>query len=305
MPTLYHGTSKIFEQFSPSFLKTGEGVNKYLPAFYLTSSMDLASGYAVSGEQKFAFNNDGLVYPDESAAVKNARYYQGVVMEVMTNSDDRIIDGDENISYDSINTTLFAYLNKKGELEKVDELIEVLLEDEALSPYIDASEFTEFFEKVVLCNQPSLGMALEKEFLAQKCQEFADFAEEDEVEFDQESFVSKFTAITNACRELKRQCFTMTELGDNPSETWMSVINNFFSKELSAGPDIFMKAMSSIRVDGVYLSDIAPLTNVSVRGDCYMYFNHKALTVKGVLEPSFGQISTPKKHSDFDNGPSF
>lgn len=307
MPTLYHGTGKMFDRFSADFLKTGEGVNKYLPAFYLTSSMDLASGYAVAGEQQYAFNDEGIVYnEDRGAGAQNLRCYRGVVMEVMVSSGDYTVDGDEEISYENVSAKLFAYLNRHGELEKVDQLIESLLDDEMFSAYIeDPSEFTDFFEKVVLCNQASLGSGLEKEFLSQQCQKIADYAEEDEVEFDQALFVSKFTAITDACRELKRQCFTMEDLDDNPSDTWMSVISTFFHKELNAGPDAFMKAMKSIHIDAVYLSNISPLTTVNVRGDCYMYFNPEALTVKGVLEPSFGKVPATKKHISLDSGPSF
>jgi hypothetical protein len=36
-----------------------------------------------------------------------------------------------------------------------------------------------------------------------------------------------------------------------------------------------------------------------------MYFNPEALTVKGVLEPSFGKVPATKKHISMDSGPSF
>lgn len=45
MPSLYHGTGSLFDKFSSGMLKSGDGTNYFLPAFYLTSSFNLASYY--------------------------------------------------------------------------------------------------------------------------------------------------------------------------------------------------------------------------------------------------------------------
>jgi len=301
MPNLYHGTGTIFERFDLDKLKTGEGVNKYLPAFYLTSSLDLASCYADDEKNRFAFDKDGIIYDDKKVGGKDVRHFRGIVLDVLVSRDDNILDGDEMPDYDAVKYLLIDFINKSGEFDKIDGMIGELFDLDGIHGYIDHDEWIDIFQKMVLIDTAT-AKEIFKEFLEDKIGSISEDLESDEIYFDESKFTSIAKSIYDECVGLKRQCGVFDGRDMSGDQTWLSVIETFFKKELDLGGKAFCKAMKDAGIDAVYLSEISTSTTHDVSGDCYMYFNPYNLNIKNIVEPTLGEFAPNKeKGRTFDS----
>lgn len=292
MPNLYHGTGVLFDEFSSSALKTGDGSNSFLPAFYLTSSFDLASYYAESNKKNiFCFSDDGYLLDASPKNNNRKKGYGGVVMDVFVNGSSRVIDGESPFSLGDAKSFLLRYMESEGLLNEVYGLVDDFFSDERFSADIDSDYFDGFFGRLVFVSN---GDFLKKEFLC-VLDEIADDALcYGTGDFDKDVFFELACNIFDKCVGIGggRGVFNSYDISelmkDNVSDepSWLDAISVFFSNEICSEPARFMEIMRKIGVDGLFVNEIAI---AGVSGDCYMFFDPSVLNIQSILEPVYAE----------------
>lgn len=303
MPSLYHGTGSLFDKFSSEMLKSGDGSNYFLPAFYLTSSFNLASYYATSNsKKKFCFDKDGCLVDGVVAGDDLCKRYGGVVLDVFVSGSSRVVDGNSLFTIDDARNLLIKYMEKKGVLEEVYELMDKFLSDERFCNDIDSDFFNDFFGKLVFVSN---GECLRSGFLSA----LDDIADEalfyGSGDFDKNSFVEIASVIFDKCVDIgvKKGVFSSYDISDLMNDcirdepSWIGAMRTFFSDEIGSDPKLFMREMVDIGIEGFFISEIAV---ADVSGDCYMFFNPSVLRIDSILEPDCFSGKKSSKELGFD-----